>query len=601
MKTPAVSPWRVLALGLVALCAACGGGESASDEDPPIPTADAGPDPIPRDSTVPDFSLGLDGPLGTGPELEVALTPLELPATVGMTSAPGRVQVRNFGTSPLTVSAVRIDSPGTPPRFALVDPLADGATIAPGDALAIEVTYTAADDARVTGTLRIVSNDADESEVSIELVGRPPMACADLSPNTVALGTVEVGETTGRFEVDLTNCGEVPFDLTSVRFEGDTGFVATLEDDTAVGPAVLAPGERLPFDVYYLNTDLLPGAMATARLIADTSLGEAMSPDVPVSVRGGAGAGCVVTPEAMRMEFGYLRIGLTRRLSLSFSNLGNDVCTLRSTTVEAVDGPAENRFVLVAPPTVERLAQNESTTVEVDFLPTVVSPGDRAALYIDYRDERAGENRRETIFIFGVGTEALIEVTPGEVGFGAATAVECAGWQRRVTAANANLVPLCVNAWRLEGEDCVGFVPVEVPPQDALDAGCLTLMPREETRWTFQHEPHRLGQFECTLVVESDAMNTPVSRVRLLAEGVDTAATVDNFETPDLGGNDEARFTLSRPAIEDSIRVRVRGEPNDRWRFNEASNQVRWGADVRPQHRDAVQVEFDAVCLPRTE
>ena len=604
MRMPLTSPQAfgcrlVVAWMTAAALFACSADDATSDAALPAPL-DAGPPPTRRDVAPPDFGAPTDGPITTGPELEVSLEVVELGADPGETSAPALIRLRNFGTSDLTLTrlvAMSIDAPGA---FRLENAPGLPLAIAPGEALELQMTYTASATAQVEGTLDIESDDADEPRVEVPLLGRPPVACAELTPGAINLGQVEVGQASGRAGATLRNCGERALTLDTLRFEGDPGFGALRQDDTEVAPAFLAPNERLEFDVFYQNVALGPDAIATARLLAVTSLGEARSPAATLSVRGGAGAGCVLTPTSARMEFGYLRIGLTQRLTLAVTNEGNDRCTLRATSVEAVDGPPQNTFSLVTPPAMDTLGAGESATVEVEFAPTVVSPGDRAALHFDYRDERAAENRRTTVNVFGVGTEALIEVSPVDVDFGRAQAPECAGAERDIMAANANLVPLCVTAWRLEGEDCEAFVPVSAPDAAALAAGCVPLAPRESTRWRFRHEPHRAGPLACALVVESDAMNTPVARTTLRAEGTVDAAQTDTFETPNLGANDGARFTLSRPALEEGMRVLIRDQVDDRWRFDAPSNQVRWAANAGPVHRELVRVSYEAACLPRS-
>jgi hypothetical protein len=67
-----------------------------------------------------------------------------------------------------------------------------------------------------------------------------------------------------------------------------------------------------------------------------------------------------------------------------------------------------------------------------------------------------------------------------------------------------------------------------------------------------------------------------------------------------LGPNDGARFTLSRPALEEGMRVLIRDQVDDRWRFDAPSNQVRWAANAGPVHREFVRVSYEAACLPRS-
>jgi hypothetical protein len=48
------------------------------------------------------------------------------------------------------------------------------------------------------------------------------------------------------------------------------------------------------------------------------------------------------------------------------------------------------------------------------------------------------------------------------------------------------------------------------------------------------------------------------------------------------------------------MRVLIRDQVDDRWRFDAPSNQVRWAANAGPVHREFVRVSYEAACLPRS-
>ena len=178
MRMPLTSPRAfdcrlVVAWMTAAALFACSADDATSDAALPAPS-DAGPPPTRRDVAPPDFGVPTDGPITTGPELEVSLEVVELGADPGETSAPALVRLRNFGTSDLNLTRLAVTSIDAPSAFRIEDAPAEPLAIAPGDALELQLTYTASGTAQVAGTLNIESDDADEARVEVPLLGRPP-------------------------------------------------------------------------------------------------------------------------------------------------------------------------------------------------------------------------------------------------------------------------------------------------------------------------------------------------------------------------------------------------------------------------------------------
>ncbi|MGQ9591585.1 MAG: choice-of-anchor D domain-containing protein [Planctomycetota bacterium] len=121
--------------------------------------------------TVSLSATGIPAPV---PEIDVS--PLSLgfgDVTVG-TSKAMSLTIRNAGTANLSISSIAIDPASSPAFSKTSGPSSVG--LAPGASASVQVTYVPPAEGSDQGTLVILSNDADESEISVPLTGRavPP-------------------------------------------------------------------------------------------------------------------------------------------------------------------------------------------------------------------------------------------------------------------------------------------------------------------------------------------------------------------------------------------------------------------------------------------
>lgn len=132
---------------------------------------------------------------------EIAVAPLDVDfgdVNIGSTGTTV-VTVSNTGAQPLTVSGVALDPAGSP--FAISAAPALPATIAPGATLDVPIAFSPNAAAVRTATLRITSDDLDESVVQVALAGRgvasqppPSQQIADIlgfMDSSVAAGTLQ--------------------------------------------------------------------------------------------------------------------------------------------------------------------------------------------------------------------------------------------------------------------------------------------------------------------------------------------------------------------------------------------------------------------------
>lgn len=570
-------------IATIAFTVAC---DDEQPVDPVQPTPDRGV-PVQRDARV---DSGPVADMAPPPEGDISLEPraLTLLADAGGTSDPGVINVTNAGDAPVTITQIALaDGP-----FALVDPPQLPAELAPGDTVPITITFSPAEEGEAMTTLTILSDDPDEGMLTLPISGRTRESCIRAMPSSVNLGSVALGGQSARFRVQVANCGDRPITIGDIALEGESGFNWEVEQGMGVGQ-VMRQGDVLVLAVWYDNSALEIDAAATSTLIVGTDLPRGPL-EVNIRVTGGGGPSCDIQLSPDQHDYQILRVGLTRPFEFTVFNAGTAECELRSLMVEPTAGPPENGFVVTRGLEGDVLPGRTEATIEVAYAPTVANPlADRGELRLAYFDPHQVQNRRATSLLVGIGAEALIGPNPEEVNFGV-TSAGCASWIRDGRAANVGFVPICVSDFRYEGDDCPRFIPVEEPD---FSEGCIPLERDESVLFRWRHQPGGPGADRCTVIVESDAQNTGELSFDIVGEGTDTAETTDTWEVGRLNQRQRAFFTLSRPGVEDSIRMFVNDEETDAFGWDEERNAVFFERNRHPaEEGDALRVEYDALC-----
>ncbi len=583
---------RTLTLMAALSLLACDSGE---DETPALgdvggTTADEGMaegDARPRDA-----GLGRDGQTDIGPEIDVVPTTLTVLGERGEASEPAPLTIRNVGSDPLTVTELEVE--GTP--FSLVDVPALPAVVEPGAEVVVGVVFTAPGPSDQSGAVFVSSDDADEPRVRVPVTGRVPRSCLRAMPSTVDVGSVEPGVQSGRFVVQLVNCGDIPVRLADAVVEGDPAFGWVVQRGGELVGAELAPGDSRDLAFWYTNEGLPPNEVATGTFVLTSEADATPELRIQLRARGGDGPSCILSLDPDRLDFEFVRLGTSRALEIDLVNSGTEECLIENLVVHHADGPEANTFTVSRGVQQERLEGGARATVEVTFdAVELFAPGNRAALRVEYHDPHREQNRAEEANLRGVSTQALVAALPGGLYFGEVTAPGCASRTMRVDIDNGGFIPMCLTGFRYEGEACDRFVKVVEPEID----GCLQLAPEDATPFEFRYQPDEVADDSCDLVVESDAMNFPELAVPLTGAGVPEAATVDEHEVGRLNGMQRAYFGMRRPAVEDSVRVFVDERATDAWRFEADRNAVSFAPDDHPPRDSVVRIEYDAICFER--
>ena len=544
------------------------------------------------DQSMPDAE-----PVGGPPDIIVEPLRVQMVSDIGVESAPEVLLIRNVGGSDLSVTGLDLTQPASG-QFRLVDAPSLPAVIPAGSQLEVQLTFQPAEAGERQGNLQILSDDPDGGDLSVTLLGKLFESCLRAMPATVDVGPVDLGSRSGTSTVQVINCGDRPLTLQGIRLEDNDGFDFEPQREREVAGAVLGRGENFALDVWYQNDGLLPGVGTTALLYVDSDIVDTPPLRVTLRARGGSGESCLIGVSPERVEFDLLRIGLTRAIEVEVTNAGTGECELRSATLTDPNTAIGNDFTITRDLGTDRLAAQDSVTIEITYSPTVDSPvGDRANLVVAYHDPHVNQNRTARAFVQGTGTTARFGPIPEELYLNEVTAPNCASKRLVTRAQNVGFVPICVSEYRFEGLDCGLFVLLEEPEID----GCIPLADGEAVEFPIQYQPLVTGEDRCTLVVTSDAMEARTIELNLVGRGVARSQTTDTHTVDDLNARQRAWFGLRRPAVADSVEVYVNDERNRDAEFDEDSNRIFFERGDHPDRDDEVRIEYRAICFDRVE
>lgn len=339
-------------------------------------------------------SVLVDGWLLAAPEIEVSPLDLDFGSVVVGDSKALVTTLRNVGTEELTVSGVGFGE-GSSQAFAVV--AASPTVLLPGASVAAIATYTPASATRKTATLEIESDDADESLVLVSLSGVGivfPTGGIEVSLERLDFGAVAIGAA-GIRTVTLTNSGGGTLEVRRVGFSEGTSsrFVIT----RGSGPAVLDAGAGEDIDVTFT-----PGGLDIETGALEIETNDDLRPliIVPLSATGvEASSRALIDVFPLLLEYGDVRIGSVATLLVTLRNLGDAALEVHRVALAA---GSSNSFRIGEGAGGVLLAPSETRTIEVQFLPTGLSPK-TGVLEID---SNAANVSRVIVEVFGTAFRA---------------------------------------------------------------------------------------------------------------------------------------------------------------------------------------------------
>jgi hypothetical protein len=235
------------------------------------------------DPDEPSLDVPITGVGAPIPVPDIALSPVswDWGDVFEGTGVPQTFTVSNQGTADLSVTAVEIV--GSDAGSFTIDGSADPFVLAPGETRDLNVRFAPGGLGAKSATLRIESDDPDESRLDVALSGRGvPVPVPDIAvtPTSHDFGDVIAG-TTISHTFTVSNDGRADLAVTATSLVGAD--FAAFSIDLGGGPFVLTPGETHDLEIGF--TPATPGSATAALRLASDDPDQA-SLDVPLSGHG---------------------------------------------------------------------------------------------------------------------------------------------------------------------------------------------------------------------------------------------------------------------------------------------------------------------------
>lgn len=353
--------------------------------------------------------------------------------------------VTNTGDDPLRVLSVE-PGPGSPDAFVPSLPEAP-ADVAPGEAVAFSVTFTAGTPGDVRGDILVLTNAFDDpASKSDESLGIVSVRGVSVGPRLVALpsrvhfGTVPLGMRQERALI-VSNTGNRPLRVDDIELSLESREIDWVRAPSL--PLSLSPGASEELRLAYVPED---AGQDTAKVSLRS---DAAAVDIEVVGIGGAPDECAINVAPSRAQFGLVERGRRITLPVAIRNVGFKTCM-----VSNIHKTGDAEFEVHVPGGVDALR---------------IPPSGVAQLQVSYSPEAYG--RHEGVLAFesndpaqaeiavpleGQSGESLVRIIPSALDFGTVP-VLCASAERQVKVYNTGASPVTLEAAYLDGSTSLEF------------------------------------------------------------------------------------------------------------------------------------------------
>jgi len=427
------------------------------------------------------------------PDIDVSPTSVTFTpsVTVGNTSPPETVTIRNTGTANLTIGTITLT--GTNPGdFLISSDNASGKTLPPGTATTVQVQFKPTDTGSRTASLEIPSNDPDEDPVSIPLsgTGTTPPPDIQVSPLSIDFGDVYPGSKSGTRIVTITNIGGSNLNIGTINLKGyDPGHFEIVTDNAS--NKSLAPGVSANVSVRF-SPKTPDYKEAELQIPSDAQSGLAK-----VDLEGfglPTEPGIWVNPD--KLDFGSILVNSSSApKTVTIMNTGTADLILG--TIYLGDADAGHFSIVTDNASGKTLPPGAWVTVSVRFNPT--GPFTRqAGLYIPNNVYTSDEY--VLLKGYGIPIQPLITVDPYQIDFGAIQVGSSSSW-RTVTITNVGTADLQIYSIELQGFDAGHF---QISSDNASNK---TLPPGTATTVSVRFSPGSAGYKTAELYIPNDDLD----------------------------------------------------------------------------------------------
>ncbi len=463
---------------------------------------------------------------GTGTQPDIAASPTSygygnLP--VG-SSASTTLVVQNTGSATLQVTATTLI--GTHPGQFSITSGGGSFSLAPGSTRNVVVAFVPTSTGDKSATLRLTSNDTDESPLNLPLTGTAITPAPDIVvlPGLLDCGNVLVG-TNSLGAIRVRNAGGGSLQVTATWLAGpdSTAFALT----AGVAPFALAPG-----DSTLLQLRFAPASGGSKSAVLHIESNDPDENPVLILV---TGSGVVPLPDlqaASSHAFGYVGVGSSQTDTLAIDNVG--LADLHVTSTSLL-GPDAAQFGLPGPGAFT-VTPSASHALVVAFSPGTLGPKS-ATLRLASDDPDAGV---WDIALQGSGGAPDLAVSPLARDFGACDIGSSASFMAQLW--NQGTLSLDVTSTMLMGTNAAEFGITS-------GAGPFTLAPGDSQQVVVRFAPTTFGPKSASLMISSTDPVDGNILIQLTGSGNPMAAATVAFEGSSSGGSTGALSVSTASAV----------------------------------------------------
>jgi hypothetical protein len=309
------------------------------------------------------FDVALSGTGVTPTDIDVSPTSHNYGNVLVGTNAARTFAIRNLGGADLQVSASTLVGTDAG-QFAITQGAAPF-TVAAGATHNLDVRFAPTSGGPKSATLRLTSNDPDESPIDVVLTGTATTAPEiDVTPTAQNYGLVVINTTSSR-TFAVRNTGSADLHVTTATLVGGDAVLFGITSGGA--PFTVAPGATQNITVAFTPTTT--GPKATTLRLANDDQDESLV-DVALS-----GTGSVLSPEISvtpaSHNYGTQGVGSSVTQSFTISNTGTGDLTVGASTLT---GPNASEFAFVSGQAGFTIAPGATNVIQVRFTPTTQAP-----------------------------------------------------------------------------------------------------------------------------------------------------------------------------------------------------------------------------------
>lgn len=309
------------------------------------------------DPDEPSIFVSLSGEgVDTAAEIEVTPGSIDFGMVAVGSSVALPISVSNTGDADLMVSEVTKSGSG---RITISG--FSGGAIAPGASEDVIVTFLPTVATAKAATVRVLSNDLDESVVAIAVSGQGVVGLGpdlDVAPTTLDFGTVTLGSAPTQ-QVTLTNAGDTDLQVTGLATTGDGTFTLG-----GFSGGLIAPG----------NSEMVSVTFAPDAVSTDSGTLEVSStdPDEALVIVTFEGAGQSpnqpdVDVNPTTLDFGGVLVGVSNSIQVTVANNGSAPLVVSG----VASGSGSNSAFSLGGFSGGTIEAGNSEAIDVTFLPTV--------------------------------------------------------------------------------------------------------------------------------------------------------------------------------------------------------------------------------------